>query len=87
MTYPLLTRSNGSYSTNILLPTERSFHLLRFFTFSLCQLVKWMDVRIEFVKTDDEDHNNKNYNSGSHPASDGNSNNKLYYCCYERFIS
>ncbi|XP_063442713.1 uncharacterized protein LOC134723014 [Mytilus trossulus] len=76
-------RSDGSDRTKIVLPTYRTFYLLRYFTSTLCQLVKGMDVRIEFVKTNDEDHYNKNYNSGSHPANGGNSNIKLYYCYYE----
>ncbi|XP_052062373.1 uncharacterized protein LOC127702281 [Mytilus californianus] len=74
-------RSDGPYSTKILLPTGTPFYLLRF-TSSPCQQVKGMVVRQETVKSDDEDNNNKNSNSGSHPLNGGNRNNKLFYCYY-----
>ncbi|CAG2184482.1 unnamed protein product [Mytilus edulis] len=60
-------RSDGSYNTKIILPTDKPFYLLRFFTSSPCQQVKGMIAREEIIKTDDEDNNNKNSNSGSHP--------------------
>ncbi|XP_063443365.1 uncharacterized protein LOC134723749 [Mytilus trossulus] len=74
-------RSDGSYSTKIILPTEKPFYLLRV-TSSPCQQVKGMIAREEIIKTDDEDNNNKNSNSGSHPLNGGTNNNKLYYCYY-----
>lgn len=75
-----LNRSDGSYSTAIRLPTSRAFYLLRFT--SSCQKVIGMNVREEYVKTDDEDNNNANSVSGSHPLKSGTRNTQLHYCYY-----
>ncbi|XP_071173263.1 uncharacterized protein [Mytilus edulis] len=73
-------RSDGSSSTAIRLPTSRPFYLLRFVWG--CQRVIGMNVREEFVKTDDEDYNNANSFSGSHPLKFGTRNTQLFYCFY-----
>lgn len=77
----IFDREDGSYTTNILLPTSQPFYLLRFT--SPCQMVKGMYVREEDVHFDDEDHNNKNSASGKHPMGTGNVRNQnLMYCYY-----
>ncbi|XP_052062376.1 uncharacterized protein LOC127702282 [Mytilus californianus] len=73
-------RSDESYRTEVILPRSKPFYLLRFK--SPCQQVQGMVVREEIVKSDDEDKNNKNSVSGSHPLNDGGRNNRLYYCYY-----
>ncbi|XP_061179439.1 uncharacterized protein LOC133188066 [Saccostrea echinata] len=73
-------RKDGSYTREIELPTTKPFYLMRFT--SPCQLVKGMYVREEHVHFDDEDHNNKNSVSGSHPYGAGGGNHDLYYCYY-----
>ncbi|VDH98273.1 Hypothetical predicted protein [Mytilus galloprovincialis] len=73
-------RSDGSYSGAIRLPTSRPFYLLRIT--SSCQRVIGMNVREEYVMTDDEDNNNANSVSGSHPFKSGTRNTQLHYCYY-----
>ncbi|XP_048743795.1 uncharacterized protein LOC125657184 [Ostrea edulis] len=75
-------RKDGPYSTEIRLPKSKPFYLLRHTTY--CQRVRGMYAREETVFTDDEDKNNKNSVSGSHPygPSNGGRNYKLFYCYY-----
>lgn len=82
--FHFIYRSDGSYNTKIILPTDKPFYLLRFPTSSLCQQVKGMIAREEITKTDDEDNNNKTKTATMEvtPQNSGNNNNKLYYCYY-----
>ncbi|XP_048731680.1 uncharacterized protein LOC125657180 isoform X2 [Ostrea edulis] len=75
-------RNDGSYSTEIRLPKSKPFYLLRYTSY--CQRVEGMYMREETVYTDDEDHDNKNSVSGSHPygPANGQRNYKLFYCYY-----
>ncbi|XP_048743790.2 uncharacterized protein LOC125657178 isoform X1 [Ostrea edulis] len=75
-------RNDGSYSTRIRLPKTKPFYLLRYTSY--CQRVEGMYFREETVYTDDEDDNNINSVSGSHPFGpvSGGRNHKLYYCYY-----
>ncbi|CAG2214856.1 unnamed protein product [Mytilus edulis] len=73
-------RSDGPSYKSIVLPTSKPFYLYHY-TSTLCQRVRGMSAREEFVKTDDEDiHNNTSYDGGSHPKK--TERTRIYYCYY-----
>ncbi|CAG2254798.1 unnamed protein product [Mytilus edulis] len=73
-------RTDGSSNTPIELPTSKPFYLVR--KSSACQRVKGMNVRGEYIKTDDEDKDNKNSWSGNYPSIATGRNIIVYYCYY-----
>ncbi|XP_052062824.1 uncharacterized protein LOC127702591 isoform X2 [Mytilus californianus] len=73
-------RSDGPSNTAIELPTSKPFYLVR--KSSTCQQVKGMTVRNEYIKTDDEDKDNKNSWAGSYPSISGGRNIQMEYCYY-----
>ncbi|CAC5419765.1 unnamed protein product [Mytilus coruscus] len=72
-------RSDGSVYSRIRLPTSEPFYLYQY-TSSICQRVRGMSVREEFVKTDDEDSHNNSADSGSHPKKTDTT--RVHYCYY-----
>ncbi|XP_052059669.1 uncharacterized protein LOC127700292 [Mytilus californianus] len=72
-------RSDGSVYSRIRLPTSEPFYLYQY-TSSICQRVRGMSVRKEFVKTDDEDSHNNSADSGRHPKKTDTT--RVHFCYY-----
>ncbi|CAG2254797.1 unnamed protein product [Mytilus edulis] len=74
-------RSDGPTNIAIELPTSKPFYLVRKST--ACQQVKGMNVRNEYIRTDDEDDaGNANSWAGSYPSIEGGKNILMHYCYY-----
>lgn len=77
-------RSDGGVQTEILLPIDKPFYLLRYT--AGCQQVKNMEVKEEMLHFDTEDIFNEDSCSGSHPydATNCGRNHELHFCYYTR---
>ncbi|XP_063440731.1 uncharacterized protein LOC134721563 [Mytilus trossulus] len=74
-------RSDGPTNIAIELPTSKPFYLVR--KSNTCQQVKGMNVRNEYIRTDDEDDaGNANSWAGSYPSIEGGKNIRMNYCYY-----
>lgn len=73
-------RGDGRPQSEISLPTERPFILVRYG--SLCQSVRGMNVRVVFVRWDDEDTLNSSGKGGWHPTDEGGNKDHLLHFCY-----
>ncbi|XP_053376072.1 mucin-5AC-like [Mercenaria mercenaria] len=73
-------RGDGRTSSEIILPTERPFILLRYGT--VCQSVHGMSVHDVYVRWDDEDTLNSSGRGGVHPYDDGGSKDHILHFCY-----
>ena len=77
----IFCRNDGPTSTEIFLPRDRPFILIRYKT--TCQAVYGMNVHEVFVHWDDEDALNKDSAGGAHPYDNGGRHNhELYFCYY-----
>ncbi len=76
-------RSDENHNTRIYLPPTEPFVLYRYH--DSCQRVHGMNEPMDlWVKSDDEDDNNKNHCTGSHPDAtcDNDRNQKIHFCYY-----
>ncbi|CAG2214853.1 unnamed protein product [Mytilus edulis] len=72
-------RSDGPSYSSIVLPTSKPFYLYHY-TSTVCQRVRGMSAREEFVKTDDEDTHNNSADGGNHPKKTDTT--RIHYCYY-----
>ncbi|XP_063442794.1 uncharacterized protein LOC134723085 [Mytilus trossulus] len=72
-------RSDGPSYRSIVLPTSKPFYLYHY-TSTLCQRVRGISAREEFVKTDDKDTHNYSADGGSHPKKIETT--RIQYCYY-----
>lgn len=74
-------RNDGNPSQGVRLPTTKAFVLYQFGP--TCQVVMGMNYPVQLmVHFDDEDSNNENSCSGSHPNGSCGRNNEIYFCYY-----
>jgi len=74
-------RNDGSITTPMLLPTANSFVLWQYQTRG-CQRVRGMNSRELFILWDDEDDDNIDSCSGSHPYNENCSRNHHIWMCH-----
>ncbi|XP_052271513.1 mucin-3A-like isoform X2 [Dreissena polymorpha] len=76
-------RNDGRTSSQIILPNDRPFVLLRYGL--TCQNVHSMLLKELYVYWDDDDLSNSDSASGMHPYDDGGSDNhRLHFCYYQK---
>ncbi|XP_033103529.1 uncharacterized protein LOC117106275 [Anneissia japonica] len=71
---------DGFAENSIFLPTDSPFYLFPYT--NVCQAVEGMNANMEYFRWDNEDDDNKDYDSGWHPYKNSGSDHNIYYCYY-----